>query len=671
MPSWALVVTLGPVGGFIASGRRSRDLWWGSTWLSECVRHVALDLLDAPALAGAVQLLMPSPERVREITALVAREGMAYGGRVTNHLEVEVEAATVSEVAALADRCERTARKYLAGQLCDGLDRLASSGGGKRRERVRGALSDVLDRPLFETQVAAIEAGDFIEVHSAWAPVEESLADALRRAWKLLDGRKRARLFEPPSWTEDGRAKCDLDPGRDSVLQTANTTDRRVRGPEAGRRHISRRILGIGPEEELDALGFGRRMAIFDPGPHLSRLPFPPISRVAADPWLCQVAEDAATVADLQKIRRILDSEDVQDNPFFFTWCSPARDPEKPWERDRRRSGEETFPFDASFLFENGLDALLQQVQRMEQRVGLARSPGDLKAARRHLARLRQWVENLHVAHGVPSPYYALVMMDGDGVGHALLEQESLERRGELVAALDRFADPEDGVEKIVREHHGCAFYVGGDDIAAYLPLDRVVAAVRKIDERFAQVRDHFGPEPGVSISAGVVLAHVKADLRAVRHRAQRALATAKKERRRDRENRPEAPAVGWCTIVDLPRSGDEREAVGPLQELLGDLDTWLGLLESERLSLRSGHFLEELADRFADPSGGGDRGIELARYRLLAQRRRSDKDPGERLVERLDGITDWRLATRLAAELAVASRLRKARLGASKEAAA
>lgn len=653
--SWALVITLGPVGGFIASGRRSRDLWWGSTWLSECACALAGVLLEPSTAPGtSVRVLVPSARRVREIIARGERERTAYGGRVTNHLEVEVEAPSSAEVRALASRCETAARSYLAEQLRRTLRRL---GGERTRKRVRKALGDVVERDLYEAQVEAIEAGDFIEVFTAWSPVATDLHRALERAWQLLDGRKAARLFDAPSWTREGRAKCDLDPGRDTVLKTANTADRRVRGGEAARRHLSRRLLGIGPEEELDALGLARRLAIFDPGPDLERLPFPPISRVAADPWLHEVASDATTAAHLQRIRWFLELDEVRDNPFFFTWCSPARDPERPWDPAARGRGGGFFPFDASFLFEGGLAALAEEMRRLEARV--TEVPGDLSDACRHLETLRPSVESLHRAHGTPLPYYALLMMDGDGVGHALLAESEEVGKAARVAALDRFADR---AEAIVRERHGCAFYLGGDDLAAYLPLDRMLDAVLALDREFAAVQAAFPLEPGVSISAGIVLAHVKTDLRAVRRRAQRALASAKAERRRRLAEAP-GPARGWATVVDLPRSGVERTASGPLTELLADLRTWSGLLESEALSLRSASFLEELAERFADSTAVGNRGIELAPYRILAQSRRSEKKASRRFVERLEAVRrgGWRCALHLAAELAIARRLHKA----------
>ena len=42
-----LLITIGPVQEFIASARRTRDLWFGSWLLSELSREAALYLSDA------------------------------------------------------------------------------------------------------------------------------------------------------------------------------------------------------------------------------------------------------------------------------------------------------------------------------------------------------------------------------------------------------------------------------------------------------------------------------------------------------------------------------------------------------------------------------------------------------------------------------------------------
>jgi CRISPR-associated protein Cmr2 len=634
--------------------------------VAECSRRVAGLLLDPPPDLGVTAaLIVPSEQRVQEIGDQLQREGsesLAYGGRVTNHLEARVEALSCETVESLAAACENEARSWLAKQL------QASLKAAKAKRAIAGVLGDVVEEELYEAQVKAIEHGDFLEFFAAWSLVERGLHEALARAWKLLDGRKAARLFGAPSWSRAGRRKCDLDAGRDSVLWTANTRDRhqeRLTGTMAARRHLARKRLGIGPEEELDALGLARRLAVFLQGPDLGKLPFPPISRVAIDPWLRRAAEDPDARGVLGEIRDFLDRREVKDHPLFFDWCSPARDPETK-RGVAASSQEELFPFDASFLFEGGTDALLKALDLLRRR---GADEAILAGAEAHLRHLRPKVATLHRLVSLPVPYYALLAMDGDGVGAALLAEESLQRKQELVGALDRFAD---GAEETFREMHGCAFYLGGDDLAGYLPLDGTLPAVEELADRFAAVQGAFGNEAEVSLSGGLVLAHVKADLRAIRARAQRALSEAKKARRRWREAQGglggAEGAAGWLTVVELPRSGMARTAVGPLRKLAANLAEWATLLARGDLSLRSAFLLSDLVARYSKERvpEGGRIGLELARYRLLAQARRSTKDAARRsegrLHNRLREVEQrgWREASHLAAELAIASRLRK-----------
>ena len=49
MSRWLLQVSFGPVQGFIASARRSRDLWAGSYILSKIARAAADSLIEANA----------------------------------------------------------------------------------------------------------------------------------------------------------------------------------------------------------------------------------------------------------------------------------------------------------------------------------------------------------------------------------------------------------------------------------------------------------------------------------------------------------------------------------------------------------------------------------------------------------------------------------------------
>jgi CRISPR-associated protein Cmr2 len=656
---WLLAISVGPVGGFIGGGRRSRDLWWGSTWVSECARTVAQHLRDWP---GA-ELLVPSPPRLGEIEEMLEKHPpLTYAGRISNHLQAIVPAADQEEITTLARECESLVHQRLADELRGACDRLRQL----HHPPLADELEHVLDPTAFDAQVEAIRDGDFVEFFAAWTPFDENnLGGAMERANELLDARKSARLFTPANWSEAGRRKSDLDPGRDSVLAPARGEDFDAPRDVTLRRQLARRRLGVLPDEDLDAVSFGRRLAAFthDPrghrdsegAPNLARLTFPPLGRVAADAWLVRAGSAPATRKALAELREIL-SEALQDvrkgerDLIFFAWCSPAEDPDRP-RRNHADSGEDLFPWDAGFLFEGGIEALEREVDRLFER-----RKTEKEEALGWLGKVRSPTQFLHGELGVPPPYYALLAVDGDGIGQALSEASRLTQLTALVTALDGFADK---AEEKLRQRRGCPFFVGGDELMVYLPIDQALDAARDLADLFEPVRQTFRKEVGaeVSLSGGLVLAHVKADLRGTRKQALDALASAKRKRR---EASDESNNRGWLEVRELPRAGGERRACGPLAELASSLETWRAELARGNLSRRSPYQLVELHRSLRNDRDPG-LAIELARHRLIAQRRRAASELPEPLRKRLGRIESWHDVHELASELMIASRLERA----------
>lgn len=651
MPEWVLAFSIGPVGGFIGGGRRSRDLWWGSTWVSECTLAVARALPEQG-------LILPSAQRMKKLLdgPSALDEGgndttsRRYGGRISNHVLACVEAPDRESLMTLVRTCEAAAHKHLADQLLKARRSVENRGG-----RSLASIRLVLDDAFFEAQVQAIRKGEFVELFAAWTPRKENLAESISSVRKLLDARKTARLFDAPATTRRGRRKSDLDAGRDSVLHPSRESDAEAVGSAAAVQHLARRRLGIGTDEELDAVGLARRIAVFrrdkSVAPGLGRLPFPPITRTAADPWLRQVSADPETRPALETVKGIL--REAKEDEIFFTWCSPALDPEVSWEDRNQRP--ECFPFDTTFLMEDGLESLEREVRRVGRRLHDRR---EVEETLDFLARLTKPVRDLQGAYGPPPPYFALLFMDGDGVGSAIAGAGTDAELRDLVEQLDRYADT---AEPMLRERFfGRAFYVGGDDLAAYLSVDKALGAAIALADYF---REHVRPAgKPLTLSAGIVLGHAKADLRALRRQAQDALSEAKKLRAQQARRDPKAAEEGWLQIVELPRSGSSRSCAGPLRELAERMQRWQDLLAEGALSLRSPHLLRGLHDRCSQdmPEERDTLGIELARYRIRAQIDRSSKGENPALQTYLENIKTWRQAEALAHELTIAARFHR-----------
>ncbi|NVJ09026.1 type III-B CRISPR-associated protein Cas10/Cmr2 [Myxococcus sp. AM001] len=231
-----LVLKVGPVQGYIAQARRTRDLWYGSQVLSNLARAMAVSLLEFGAT-----LIFPHPDQARDPRAGVANKVVAL-----------VEGAP--------EQAARSAREAAKSRL--------------RAEwaRVFKACQSLLI-PDAEA-LAAEQLDSFLEVHAAWAPVEVTptgYAAALVEAERALESRRGLREFAP--WKQqppDGTHKSSLDGARPSLL-------RRER-QEGG----LWRDFRVGLREELDALGVLKR-AGGQPGQ------FVPVPSIGLAAWL-QVA---------------------------------------------------------------------------------------------------------------------------------------------------------------------------------------------------------------------------------------------------------------------------------------------------------------------------------------------------------------------------------------------
>lgn len=619
---FVLALSIGPVGGFIAAGRRSRDLWYGSSWLSETTRNVAECLRGANSRVVHVELLLPTEERFASLSAKYEKTRGLEGGRVSNKVLAVVECDdtldTQSALRSLAIECRVRAREFLINEI----NELISL-------RNKGVLESLISTEAFNRQVEAIRQGDFVELSAAWAPLppgKDPFGASVSRACRLRDATP--KLFVHPGFSRLGIARSDLDEGRDSVLRPTD---------EAGL-HVPRAKAGIIESEELDAIGLLRRA-----GPYLDRkagqtklmpLPFRPLASTAADPWLEGVSGHPQVKGILEELRETLRGASDEQGEDFFIWCSPASSP---------ASQEELFPYDASLLFEGGCEALLVAVERL--RVASKGSWGRADSVRATLQSVQQHVRRLHQRAGVPIQYYALLELDGDRMGSLLGEQCTRDGYNKLVKALDTFAD---GAAVVVTRHGGTAFYVAGDELAAYVPLD---CALDLVAELAASFRDALEKEgfPKRSLSAGVVFAHVKDDLRGVRKAARVALKRAK-----------EAGGAHVC-VREMPRAGFDREVGGPIGELPESMKTLAESIQRGDISLRTEQHLRDHLERFKDvlPAAGIPPGVRLAKDAVRRQFERAGRHDGQHpLAGRIDRLETWDDVRALADEIRIASRI-------------
>lgn len=178
-----LAIALGPVQEFIATARRTRDLFAGSRLLSEAAACAAKVLAEE---VGAENLIFPAPESEAEL------ERLAEAG-IPNVLLVRVPEG--KDPKGLGERALRAARDCLLA-------------------RAREVFTPRRDHLLWEEALEQVE--DLLEGYYAYLPLKGDYPKARERLMALLAARKNTRDFAPASWGSPAY-KSSLDgPGRAS-----------------------------------------------------------------------------------------------------------------------------------------------------------------------------------------------------------------------------------------------------------------------------------------------------------------------------------------------------------------------------------------------------------------------------------------------------------------------
>lgn len=123
----------------------------------------------------------------------------------------------------------------------------------------------------------------------------------------------------------------------------------------------------------------------------------------------------------------------------------------------------------------------------------------------------------------LPSPYYALLSMDGDSLGTLLNQTPNKERISQALADFTR------RVADIVRCKGGYPIYAGGDDVLALFPLPQALPAVAALRQAYRKAFQEQGICKA-TISAGLVYAHYKAPLQKIIQHAHHLLNDIAKE---------------------------------------------------------------------------------------------------------------------------------------------
>ena len=446
--------TIGPVQGFVAQARRTRDFWAGSfllSWLS------GVAMLAVKAQGGTIEFPKPRESYLDWIggrgTGERPRQGAIpnrFKATVPDDFDAQKVATTV-----------RGAWKALAEKVW--------------RKDLQGIAEGTRARAIWERQHANFweiswiltdsEDSDLLDRRKNWrshlASPEPGVKCMVMDGWQELSGADRPNSKAQTSFWEQLRAQTGK-PG----LQTDLAEKEKLCAIAFVKRRFARYFENF--SANIDGLQL--RGWKLDNG-------VPSVSYLAAVHWL----EAVLNHPDKEKVTRVLEAAkaiDSQNNE----WDTRIRCLEV--ATVQHQIPRHLIARDGSVFFGGAIDDAAPDEQLMRE-FRVAVKALDLEAPL--------------------SPFYAILLMDGDSLG---VHMSDTAKQPLIAEALNRFTQE---VPKLVENHNGFLVYAGGDDVLAILPLEDAFICANALRQAYAQAFD--GSDIPSTLSGAMEFAHIKTPL--------------------------------------------------------------------------------------------------------------------------------------------------------------
>ena len=562
--------TLGPVQGFVAHARRTRDFWAGSFLLS-WLAGVAMRATEAQG--GTI--VFPEPPRMGN--------SEKRGDEAPNYLDWIADPANKTNPVSMEQRTEIYPHPQ-AGPVQ-----------GAIPNRFKATVPVGFDGRIVEKAVrdAWLALAKCIWEHDIAPRLSSAQTESARKVWnqqhkafweiawvvsadpKALDRRKNWRSHLPPEepgmkchlmegWQElsgiPGMSKDDNEARR--LFWNALTKNRETDFRQAERlcaiafvkRCFARHFDAFGKTLELGASGARLHLRGW-------RLPVnrPSVVYMAAVHWLEELLNRAGA-AQADELQALFDAgQRLHDEGDEWESRIPCL------VKAAGNRYASLISLDGALFFEHLRLGLLKEFRdtlkdrpEAEQARKFARK---CTAVEEFGTRLQTLADALGKdMPGQPTPFYAVLMMDGDNLG---AHMGKLENQTAIPKALDAFTTE---TAEIVPQSNGTLIYAGGDDVLALLPLEDALGCALRLRNAYLKAfADHL-PQGCLqaiptTLSGAVIFAHVKTPLGEVLRQAHRVLDKIAKDRTgRDalavRVLKPGGEHLTWaqpweCALVD------------------------------------------------------------------------------------------------------------------------
>jgi CRISPR-associated protein Cmr2 len=466
--------TIGPVQGFVAQARKTRDLWAGSYILS----YLSGTAMKAVGDAGGEVVFPkidsdPLYKAIRDSSRIDdPKHSAARIGSLPNRFKAKADNPAIAAKAARDALCAAWLR--IANECLTWLATKAN---------IKGPAEIIWNRQvnnLWEVAWAVEDGSEFV-----------------------LEQRKNIRNHYPPD--EPGQ-KCTICGERQALSGNGETDTSGEVSQWWGKVAESDHVFTRGGKERLCAICTIKRVF-----PLVSEKAigikcatnYPSTAYMSAADWFEVLLRDHTRVhKEWNEFLKALEDANLQEDekdtlPKVRAWIDEYN----------------VSPGTGKLVSYSG-DSFFPDAIRNEKEFELA----DNDKRRAIIVKLNELTDALGTK---PTPFFAVLLMDGDSMGKLLNKHSKSE--GEIIAALGEFTGR---VRNIVEQDHaGKLVYAGGDDVMALMSSDSALPCANELREAYANAFATCAPEvPNATISAGIVYAQMTTPLRVVMNDARHML---------------------------------------------------------------------------------------------------------------------------------------------------
>lgn len=447
--------TIGPVQSFVAQARRTRDLWAGSfllSWLSAHAMNCVIN--DCKG-----EIVFPNTAKDELLLAVSGRKDLApiIGSLPNRFVALLSDEATPSVVA----EAVHGAWSKLAHGVFDKYIKPVTPYGNETEN-------------IWNTQTS-----NFWEI--AWAVGSDSA---------LLDRRKNWRTHVPSAFQGE---QCTMMADWQELSGFLRIRNRKEQDDFWTAVRVQNGIseMELGQNERLCSIAFIKRFfhSVSDDciGWRVNVANWPGTPYMAAVPFLSKAMRESPE--ECNSYQRIV--AESCSGAFRGEWMTQiASIKEFPYSSNPIRG------LDGDFFYQSAISDSTSRIPGL----------GETDSAKRQtvlqaLATLQEKVKCK------ASPYYAILLMDGDRLGKKL--QDAKEKSPVISEALALFTR---GVPACISEHDGVTVYAGGDDVLAILPLTKAIDAAVAVKKLYLEAFNSVDLDECIAstctISAGIAFAH-------------------------------------------------------------------------------------------------------------------------------------------------------------------